>query len=395
MYVDVYASQHGCEEFYYSNVPSEDAEKLGLCGGGTYREIQVYIDDVLAGIVLPFPTIYTGGINPLAWRPITGIQSFDIISHKVDITPFTGMMMEGEHMVSLKVIGNNNEGYWFVDSSLIIQRNPLNYIESCSITSYENKGPSILLDRNFNTPNNYIYNTNGSHELFISSSIKYSNDGVKTYSVSNTIEVCNINDLIGTTSDYTIQSAKSKTISSVDENQIVQEVSYPLYVYSFYDQNNDTFDMSADIKYGYERVNSYITDGNEFSISISNNIITNATYNRSTIDQSLVYKQADSSVEDYIIISNKAICYKSFCKANDGYIENNAQSEMCKIPNRLQVCGYDICGTYHMNINDLSTHLTDLKVSILKLDNFREKGSYTKLQSADIENTYRSYNKLK
>jgi hypothetical protein len=29
MYVDVFASAHGCEEFYYSNVPSENASDFG------------------------------------------------------------------------------------------------------------------------------------------------------------------------------------------------------------------------------------------------------------------------------------------------------------------------------------------------------------------------------
>ena len=40
IYVEVFASGHGCDEFYYSNVPTEEAESLGICGGGTYREVQ-------------------------------------------------------------------------------------------------------------------------------------------------------------------------------------------------------------------------------------------------------------------------------------------------------------------------------------------------------------------
>ena len=41
LYVDLYASNHGCEEFYYSNAPDQYASTLQTCGGGVYREIQV------------------------------------------------------------------------------------------------------------------------------------------------------------------------------------------------------------------------------------------------------------------------------------------------------------------------------------------------------------------
>jgi hypothetical protein len=39
--LEVYASAHGCEEFYYSNVPGNIGSSLGICGNGVYREIQV------------------------------------------------------------------------------------------------------------------------------------------------------------------------------------------------------------------------------------------------------------------------------------------------------------------------------------------------------------------
>ena len=29
----------------------------------------------------PFPVVYTGGLNPLLWRPITGIESFDVVPY--------------------------------------------------------------------------------------------------------------------------------------------------------------------------------------------------------------------------------------------------------------------------------------------------------------------------
>jgi len=90
----VFASGHGCEEFWYTNVPGTDVPS-GTCGGGAYRELLVYIDGVLADAVLPFPVIYTGGINPLLWRPLTGILSFDIPPYEFDLTPFASWLLDG------------------------------------------------------------------------------------------------------------------------------------------------------------------------------------------------------------------------------------------------------------------------------------------------------------
>jgi hypothetical protein len=60
LYAEIFASAHGCEEFYYSNLPNDNATTLGYCGGGVYREINVFIDNVHAGSTYPFPVLYSG-----------------------------------------------------------------------------------------------------------------------------------------------------------------------------------------------------------------------------------------------------------------------------------------------------------------------------------------------
>mmetsp|Transcript_84441 Transcript_84441/g.168626 ORF Transcript_84441/g.168626 Transcript_84441/m.168626 type:complete len:391 (-) Transcript_84441:1150-2322(-) len=77
--LDVYASAHGCEEFFYSNLPESVIRRLNAskaCGGGTYRAVEVIVDGLFAGAALPFPTVYSGGIVPNLWKPIAGIHSF-------------------------------------------------------------------------------------------------------------------------------------------------------------------------------------------------------------------------------------------------------------------------------------------------------------------------------
>jgi hypothetical protein len=43
VFVDIYASPHGCEEFYYTNLPDDIADEYDFCGGGVYREVFFFL----------------------------------------------------------------------------------------------------------------------------------------------------------------------------------------------------------------------------------------------------------------------------------------------------------------------------------------------------------------
>jgi hypothetical protein len=102
--LDLYAVGQGTDEFWWSLVPA-------------FREIEVSIDGKPAGVVWPYPYVYTGGVNPLIWRPVTGIHTLDIPSYRLDLTPFAGMLA-GTHTISLTVAGN--AGYWLAGGSLLV-----------------------------------------------------------------------------------------------------------------------------------------------------------------------------------------------------------------------------------------------------------------------------------
>jgi len=106
--LDLYLIPQIGEEFWWGNEPA-------------FREIDVSIDGQPAGVVWPYPYIYTGGINPLLWQPLTGIHTLDIPAYQLNITPFAGML-GGKHTISLTVEGNT--GYWLVSGSLMLDRMP-------------------------------------------------------------------------------------------------------------------------------------------------------------------------------------------------------------------------------------------------------------------------------
>ena len=43
-----------------------------------------------------YPWIYTGGVDPYLWEPIPGVQTLNFIPSRVDITPFAGVLSNGQ-----------------------------------------------------------------------------------------------------------------------------------------------------------------------------------------------------------------------------------------------------------------------------------------------------------
>ncbi|MCX4745531.1 hypothetical protein OG455_08345 [Kitasatospora sp. NBC_01287] len=137
-HLQLYARGGGCEEFWYANVPDDYAAAhpdYGLCGGGTYREVQVLVDGRPAGVVQPFPVIYTGGISPLLWRPIPSIDAFRTQPYDVDLTPFAGTLTDGRpHSVTLVPPAGISDS-WTLDGSLFLTTDPLRAQTGGAVTS--------------------------------------------------------------------------------------------------------------------------------------------------------------------------------------------------------------------------------------------------------------------
>lgn len=99
------------EEFWWSNVPEKakdlfELESGPLPGLSSYREVQLRIDDQLAGFAVPFPVVFTGGISPPLHRPVVGLQAFDLRENEIDISPFLGIVCDGQqHKFSIDVYG--------------------------------------------------------------------------------------------------------------------------------------------------------------------------------------------------------------------------------------------------------------------------------------------------
>jgi Peptide N-acetyl-beta-D-glucosaminyl asparaginase amidase A len=117
-YLDVIAQSQSDDEFWYTCVPTDVTGPLESCGNTAFRETEISIDGTPAGVAPVYPWIYTGGIDPFLWQPITGVQTLDFKPYRVDLTPFAGLLADGKsHSVALSVF--NADSYFLVTANLL------------------------------------------------------------------------------------------------------------------------------------------------------------------------------------------------------------------------------------------------------------------------------------
>ncbi len=122
-YLDVFAQSQSNDEFWWTCVPSDVADELFSCGNTAFRETEITIDGVPAGIAPVYPWIYTGGIDPYLWEPIPGVQTLNFKPFRVNLTPFSGVLSDGNaHTVGLSVYNANR--YFLATANLLVFTDP-------------------------------------------------------------------------------------------------------------------------------------------------------------------------------------------------------------------------------------------------------------------------------
>ena len=150
-YLDVIAQSQASDEFWYTCVPNDVAGELENCGNTGFRETEVTIDGRPAGVAPIYPWIYTGGIDPYLWEPITGIETLDFKPYRVDLTPFAGVLSDGKpHTVAVSVY-NANSGF-DVASNLLLYTDPTATTVTGAVTTDTlAASPTVKVEESLNT----------------------------------------------------------------------------------------------------------------------------------------------------------------------------------------------------------------------------------------------------
>jgi hypothetical protein len=130
----------GYDEFWYACLPNSLAQTMvntyGLyqCEGTGFREGEVAVDGIPAGVAPIYPWVFTGGWDPFLWIPIPGVETLNFSPYRVDLTPFAGLLDNGSmHTVSITVF--NDQDYFSGNAALLLYEDHGQSVDSGSLVS--------------------------------------------------------------------------------------------------------------------------------------------------------------------------------------------------------------------------------------------------------------------
>lgn len=237
---------------------------------GPFREVTATLDGEVVGAVWPFTVIYTGGINPLLWRPITGIGSFDLPSYDIEITPFLGKILDGKpHQFGFGVTDALN--IWYIDANLHLWLDSKSSYIVGDLIKYEAPEfvPSLIskfkgLDGQFKTTacrhissTGWVNSSYGNITTHFFQSFDYENQML--FAGNGSIQVVN------QTVDFNYGTyAKYPSVILYSE-QVYQN--FPLYLYTrTTDQVDDTYSFVCNVMLGFNEKKS---SGEQFGFFFS------------------------------------------------------------------------------------------------------------------------------
>jgi hypothetical protein len=240
-YLDVYAQSQSDDEFWYTCVPNDVATELESCTNTGFRETEITIDGQPAGVAPVFPWIYTGGIDPLLWIPVPGVQTLNFTPYRVNLTPFAGLLSNGQqHTVSLSVY--NADNYFSATASLLLYLDSGSTQTTGAITQNTLAGPNPVVTENLNVQPTYIRGTVdvSSNRNFTISGYVNTSKGKVTTKLTQTANFSN-NQYFNITGTEYVQNITQNTI--LNSYTTVSQTGAPTVVY----HQDYTFPFKVDI----------------------------------------------------------------------------------------------------------------------------------------------------
>ena len=256
VYLDVIAQSQSNDEFWYFCVPNDQTSNLESCGNTAFRETEVWIDGQPAGVAPVYPWIYTGGIDPYLWEPIPGVQTLDFKPYRVDLTPFAGVLSDGNtHNVAVSVYNANS--YFLATANLLVYqdhgstkvtggvlRNTLTAAPSPTVTESINTGAgptytgtvTVGSNRRFEI-SGYVNTSHGRVETTISQTVDFLSK--QQFDVNASTDIQNAQQSTTVDSRTTIRGGENSGV-------IEQHFSYPLTLdYSFLVHSDGSFTQTV------------------------------------------------------------------------------------------------------------------------------------------------------
>jgi hypothetical protein len=284
-YLDVFAQGQQTDEFWYTCAPSDVAGELANCGNSSFREAEVTIDGTPAGVAPIYPWIFTGGIDPFLWRPIPGVHTLNFEPYRVDLTPFAGILSNGQqHTVAVSVY--NADQYFSATANLLLYQDTGSGQVTGAVTTNTIGQPDPMITENISalpaivwgtlslqsnrgfTVEGYVNTSQGRVDTKVVQSIDFSN--AQKYYVRTDGSI--YDQYVG--QDTSISSATTTTVGS-NITTDTKQYSWPLVLTYDYKANPDgSFQQFSEIHQGFTKsvlvkLNGRATYSSSFSDAVA------------------------------------------------------------------------------------------------------------------------------
>ncbi|TMA72570.1 MAG: peptide-N(4)-(N-acetyl-beta-glucosaminyl)asparagine amidase [Deltaproteobacteria bacterium] len=331
-FLDVILEHQGAnDEFWYTCVPSALSAALESCSGGAFREGQVSIDGQPAGVVPIFPWIFTGGIDPYLWRPIPAVQALNFVPYRVDLTPFAGVLSDGQpHTLAIRVA--NNSQYFSTTATLLVFLDHGSKRVTGQVTTNTIGAPiPSITTQGINPqadPVTGTVTTISSRSFVLAGWVRTSRGKVQT-EIRQTIDFSNVQDFVvpSGASTFSQKIAQLTSISSVTKvrlgdrsRETVVRMAWPLKV-EIVSPDNFNSGWTTNIHQSYDRADTVSHDGDvEFGSVVSNSGDWADDYPTTTIQ---------SGAQRYFSADSEGHCYSRSITAAGGVLTSIKDGKGC------------------------------------------------------------------
>jgi Peptide N-acetyl-beta-D-glucosaminyl asparaginase amidase A len=339
-YLDVIAQSQNVDEFWYTCSPTDlVTETENTCGNTGFRETEISIDGEPAGVAPVYPWIYTGGLDPFLWFPLPGVQTLNFVPYRVDLTPFAGVLSNGQpHTVSISVF--NADNYFSTTGTLLLYldhgaRQVRGEVTENTIGS----GPNPKVTENFTSAGGnvtgtatvtsarqftlagYVKTSHGRVDTAVQQEFKYSN--TQQYSITATVYTEDVNQT-------TTVSSKTTTRDGFLVTEVDQDFSYPLVVdFSEVENADGTFSLPATIQQKFSENETVKLNGFPiYARAVSNSVAATDTLE---FDASfnLLGNEGQASSQDYVSSDSLGGCYSKKLTAANNVLTDISSGEGC------------------------------------------------------------------
>ena len=341
-YIDVLAQSQFQEEQWFFCLPSSVASDIGDCGNTAFRQVNVSIDGQPAGVAPVYPWIYTGGVDPGLWIPIPGVQTLNLLPYRVDLTPFAGVLSDGQqHTVGVTVFNAFNF-FTTVAALLVYEDHGSNHVTGAvTEDTLTAPSPSVVSNVSFDSSGN------GGGTATVTSAQKFTiagyvntSHGKVTTTVDGNVNFSNVQTVTSTAT--TLGQGVVQT-STVDQKTTTQDghvftskeinTSYPFTI-NFLEtlETNGDIQQVSTVDQKFQRsLTDSIAEATVFSSRISNEVSSadTATFVPTPTGFGLGPNSGQSSQQTYVFKDSRGNCYSRQLKAANNVLDTVTDGAAC------------------------------------------------------------------